>query len=73
MGGAAGSRGGDTGGRYAEVPVPEGSEGTHVDGNDDTGGTLRAQYALCGQVLEPWTCALLKDSDVGHTLPVSHD
>ena len=26
----------------------------------------------CGQVLQPWTGALLKDGDVGHTLPASH-
>ena len=26
-----------------------------------------------GQVLEPWTGALLKDGDLGHTLPASHE
>ena len=43
-----------------------------MDGNDDT-----AKYCVRGtrggQVMEPWTGALLKYGDVGHILPASHE
>ena len=44
-----------------------------MDGNDDTAGHC-VRGTRCGQVLEkPWTGALLKDDDVRHTLPASHE
>ena len=43
-----------------------------MDGNDDTAGHCVSD-TRCGQVLEPWTGALLKDGDVGHILPASHE
>ena len=46
--------------------------GAHVDGNDNT-----ARHCMhgtrCGQVLGPWTGAVLKVCDVGHILPASHE
>ena len=51
---AAHSRGGEI---YVKVPIPRGSEGAHVGGNDDTAGhCVRGTY--CGQVLcKLWTGA----------------
>ena len=47
--------------------------GTHVDGSDDTAGYC-VHGTCCGQVLEkPWTGALQKDSDAGHTLTAPHE
>ena len=43
-----------------------------MDGNDDTAGHC-VRGTRCGQVLEPWTGAILKDGDVGYTLPASHE
>ena len=43
-----------------------------MDGNDDTAGHC-VRGTCCGQVLEPWTGALLNNGDVGHTLPASHE
>ena len=43
-----------------------------MDGNDDTTGHC-VRGTRCGQVLEPWTDALLIDGDVGYTLPASHE
>ena len=37
--------------RCVEVPVPRGSEGAHVDGNDDAAGHC-VRGTRCGQVLE---------------------
>ena len=42
-----------------------------MDGNDATAGHC-VRGTRCGQVLKPWTGALLNDGDVGHTLPASH-
>ena len=43
-----------------------------MDGNDDT--AVDCVRGTCyGQVLEPWTGALLKEGNVGHTLPASHE
>ena len=60
------------GGIRVEDPVPGGSGGAHVDGNNDTAGNC-VRGTRYGQVLEPWTGALLKGGDVGHTLPASHE
>ena len=61
------------GGRYVEVLVLGGSGGAHhVDGNDDMAGYC-VRGTRYGQILEPWTGALLNDGDVGHTLPASHE
>ena len=60
------------GGRYVEVLVLGGSGGAHVDGNDDTAECC-VRGTHYGQILEPWTGALLNDGDVGHTLPASHE
>ena len=43
-----------------------------MDGNDGTTGHC-VRGKRCGQVLEPWTGALLKYGDVGHILPTSHE
>ena len=43
-----------------------------MDGNDDTSGHC-VHGTRCGQVLEPWAGAILKDGDVGCTLPASHE
>ena len=42
-----------------------------MDGIDATAGHC-VRGTRYGQVLEPWTGVLLKDGDVGHTLPTSH-
>ena len=39
-----------------------------MEGKDDTAGHC-VRSKRYGQVLEPWTGAILKDGDVGHTLP----
>ena len=57
---------------YVEVPVPGGCGGARVDDNDDTAGHC-VRGTRCGQDLELWTDTLLKDGDVGHLLPASHD
>ena len=52
---------------HVKIPVPGGNGGAHVGRNDDTAGhCVRGTHY--GQVLEPWTGAILKDSDVGHIL-----
>ena len=43
-----------------------------MDGNDDTAGHC-VRGTRCSQVLEPWTGAILKDGDRGHTLHASHE
>ena len=43
-----------------------------MDDNDDTAGHC-VRGTRCGQVLEPWTSALLKDGDVRHIIPASHE
>ena len=44
-----------------------------MDGNDDTVRHC-VRGTRCGQVLElPLTGALLKDGEVGHILPASHE
>ena len=43
-----------------------------MDGNGDTIGHC-VPGTRCRQVLEPWTGAILKNGDVGHTLPASHE
>ena len=55
-----------------KLPYPGSCGGAHVDDNDDTAGHC-VRGTRCGQVLEPWTGALLKDGDVGHTIPASHE
>ena len=60
------------GGIYVKFPVPGGCRGAHVGDNDDTAG-YRVRGTRCGEVLEPWTGALLKDGDVGHILPAPHE
>ena len=55
------------GGRYVGVPVPGGSGSAYVDGNNDTAGHC-ARGTRCSQVLgKPWTGALQKGDDIGHT------
>ena len=43
-----------------------------MDGNDDTAGHCM-RGTRCGQVMEPCTGAILRDSDVGNTLLASHE
>ena len=60
---------------YTRVPTFSTADqlGTHVDDSDDTAGYC-VRGTCCGQVLEkPWTGALQKYSDVGHTLPAQHE
>ena len=55
-----------------KVYIPRGSGSVHVDDNDDTAGHC-VRGTRCGQVLEPWTGALLKGGDVGDILPASYE
>ena len=59
------------GGRYAKVPEPGGCGGAHVDGSEYTAGHC-VRGTRYGQVVEPWTGALLKEGDVGDTLLASY-
>ena len=59
-------------GKCVEVPVPVTCVGVHVDGNDNTARHC-VRGTSCGQVLGPWTGAVLKVCDVGRILPASHE
>ena len=54
------------------VPVLGDIGSANVDGNDETAGHC-VRGACCGQVLEPWTGAILKYVNVGHASPAVHE